>query len=216
MVFKQGFKTGLKFPDCEPDFSCTMAQLYDYAAYDCPGCPLAFAQVPYRLRRTTENEQIDDLHDEVLPANRIWQDGNILPMWVQAQPKRQELSRFGIDEPRELEIRIALPVLEAAGLVIQRNAQEFVGGTLQDIVPNTKENGALIFLTDLGDRILYQGFQYDVLSMHLDQFWGNTSIPMWQVGFCNKTRPNTTTDVTLDDSTEDWRDDPLNPINNLN
>lgn len=213
-MFCPTFKTQFKFPDCEPDFSCSMKSLYEYATNTIPNCPHPFAEIPYRRRITPESNQIDDLHDEVLPENRVWDD-TTLHMWVQAQPKRQDLTRFGIDEPRELEIRIALPVLEEKGLAIQRDAQEFVGGSLQDIVPATKENGAILILVDAGDRIVFQGFQYDILSVHQDQFWGNTEIPIWIVGFCNKTRPNTTTDSTLDDSDEDWRNDPLNPINSL-
>lgn len=214
MTFILPFSTKLKFPLCEPDFSCTMGQLHEYATALMPSCPYPFAELTYRRRTTPDSAKIDDLHDEVLPENREWTDHKF-PMWVQAQPKRQDLSRFGIDEPRELEIRIALPVLEEQGLVNQLNAQEFVGGLLQDIIPVTKDGGALLFLTDLGDRIFFQGHQYDILSLHEDQFWGNTEIPMWLVGFCNKNRGNTTTDATLDDSSEAWRFDPHNPINAL-
>lgn len=209
-----GYKTALKYPDLEPDFTTMMMQLHEYATDIMPNRATRFPTLNFRRRTTPDANLQDDLHMEVLSGNRTWAEYQF-PIHVDAQPKRQELSRFGIDEPRDLLAYFALPVLEEQGLVNQLNAKEFVSGVEQDITPVTKDGGPLLFLVNVGDRITFQGYQYDILTVHEDQFFANTEIPTWLVAACQKWRPNVSTDATLDDSDDDWRDDPLNPDHEL-
>jgi len=187
-----------------------MMNLHEYATDVMPNAATRFPTLTYRRRTTPESALEDRLHLEVIPANREWTDYRF-PIHVDAQPKRQELSTFGIDEPRDLLIHIALPVLEEQGLVTQLNAKTVVSGQEVDVSPATTDGGPLLFLVNMADRVFFQGFQYDILTLHEDQFWANTEIPTWLVGTCSKVRANVAADVTLDDSTDDWRDDPLNP-----
>lgn len=205
-----GFETGLLYSSIEPDFTTMMMQLHEWATDIMPNGITRFPTLTYRRRTTPDENLIDDLHFEVLPANRVWVDYE-LPIFVEAQPKRQELTRFGIDEPRDLLAYFALPVLEENSLVIQENAKEVVSGQAVDVDPATKDGGPLLFLVNIGDRIFFQHYQYSIQTIHEDQFFGNTEIPCWLVAACSKWRPNVPADPTLDDTDDDWRDDPLNP-----
>lgn len=209
-----GYKTSLLYSLLEPDFTTMMMQVYEYATDIMPNGVTRFPTLSYRRRTTPDTSLVDDLHLEVLPHNREWTEAEF-PIYVSANPKRQELQRFGIDEPRDLLAYFALPVLEENGLVVQLNKKEWVSGVETDVTPVTQDGGPLLFLANLGDRITFQGYQYDILHIHEDQFFGNTEIPTYLVAECQKVRPNTSTDVTLDDSDDDWRDDPLNTEHQL-
>jgi len=204
------YTTDLAYSNLEPDFSTMMSQVHEYVSDIMPNGITRFPILTYRRRTTPEANQVDDLHDEVLSPNRQWTD-YAMPFHVAAQPKQQALSRFGIDEPRDLLVYFALPILEEQGLVVQQNAKAVVNGVEQDISPVTTDMGPLLFLVSIGDRIFFQGHQYSILTLHEDQFFGNTEIPVYLVAACQKWRPNVTTDSSLDDSSEAWRSDPLNP-----
>lgn len=204
------YLTSLQFTSIEPDFTTTMMQVHEYATDIMPGGIPRFPTLTYRRRTTGDDQLIDRLHMEVLPGNREWVDYQF-PIYVSANPKRQELSKFGLDEPRDLLAYFALPVLEENNLVVQLNAKDVVSGAEVDADPATTDGGPLLFLVNVGDRIFFQGHQYDIQSVYEDQFFGNTEIPMWLVADCKKWRPNVPADATLDDSDDDWRDDPLNP-----
>lgn len=203
------FLTNLQFSAFEPDFGTTMAQLHEYATDIMPNGLTRFPSLVYRRRTTPKSKQISTLHAEVLPGNREFQDYQF-PIYVSANPTRKELTKFGIDIPRDLLAYIALPVLEENELVVQKKRQVVVGGTEQDDPADTYDGGPLLFLVDLGDRLFFQGHEYDVLSIHEDQFIGNSEIPAWLVLACERWRPNSSRDETLDDSNEDWRYDPYN------
>lgn len=208
------FVTALSFSQFSPDFETMMMQLHEYATDIMPNGITRFPILTYRQRSTPSTSLIDDLHSEVIPLNREWTDFKI-PIYVEAQPKRQELSRFGIDEPRDLLAYFALPVLEEHELVVQLNAKEVVNGAEQDAVPHTKDMGPLLFQVVIGDRIFFQGHLYEISTIHEDQFFGNTEIPTFLVAACTKWSPNVTADPSLDDSTDDWRADPFNPEHSL-
>ena len=203
------FETQLQFSAFEPDFSTHVGMLYEYAADVMPNGLTRFPTLKYRRRVTPDSAMLDDLHREPLPANDVWQTYD-LPLMVQANPKRQELTKFGIDEPREITFSFALPILEEHGLVVQKNAQVVVDGAEQDDTPATIDGGPLMFLVLLGDRVFFQGHEYVILNIYEDQFLANSEIPMFLTAACNKWQPDTTVDATLDDSADAWRDDPLN------
>lgn len=208
------FNTSLQFSAFEPDFSTQMMLLHDYATDIMPNNLTRFPTLKYRRMTTPTSQKLDNLHSEVLPANDQFTEYD-LPINVTANPKRQELSRFGLDEPRELTLYLALPVLEEHGLVIQKKKQVVVDGAEEDDAEDTLDMGPLLFLTLIGDRVFFQGHQYVILNIYEDQFFANSEIPMWLVAACNKWQPNVTTDTTLNDTDADWRTDPLNPENDL-
>lgn len=204
------FETSLLYSSIEPDFTTMMMQLHEYATDIMPNGVTRFPTLTYRRRVTPDDNLIDDLHIEALPHNRVWIDYEF-PIHVEANPKRQELSKFGIDEPRDLLAYFALPVLEENSLVIQENAKVVTGGQAVDADPATQDGGPLLFLVNIGDRLFFQNYLYEILTIHEDQFFGNTEIPCWLVATLQKWRPNVPVDPSLDDSDDDWRDDPLNP-----
>ena len=208
------FTTTLQFSDFEPDFSTMMMMLHEYASDVMPNSLTRFPVLKYRRFTTPTSQHTDSLHTESLPANEQFVEYD-LPIYVSAQPKRQELSKFGIDEPRDLLIYIALPVLEENGLVVQKNRQIVVGGIEQDDPEDTGDHGPLLFLCRPGDRVFFQGHQYVCLTSYEDQFFANSEIPTWLVFACQKWQPDTTTDTTLNDTDAEWREDPLNPENDL-
>lgn len=205
------FETALLFPALEPDFTTTMAQVYEYATDAAPSDVWRFGVFPYRRQTTPRANLQDDLHLEPLQANKTFQEYSF-SMHIAANPKQSLLTKFGLDVPRELIVYMALPVLEEQALVVQVNKREFVAGIEQDVSPATKDSGPLLFLTVIGDRIGFQGHQYEILEIHEDQFFG-TEIPVWLVATCNKWQPDTTTDASLTDVTDEWRADDLNPQN---
>lgn len=205
-----GFMTNLSFSQFSPDFETMMMQLHEYATDIMPNGVTRFPTLTYRKMATPRDTAITDLHLEVLQREKLWDDFEF-PIYVVADPAQKELSKFGIDERRDLMIRIALPVLEEQGLVIQKNAVQFVDGVEVELDPVTVDHGPLHFLANLGDRVFYQGSQYEILDLKPDQFWGNTDIPCWLLGTCEKHKLDTATDETLDDSEDDWREDTHNP-----
>lgn len=203
------YETSLQYSDFEPDFSTHIAMLYEYATDVMPNSLTRFPTLKYRRRVTPDSALLDTLHREPLPVNDEWETYN-LPLLVQANPKRQELTKFGIDEPREITFSFALPVLEEHGLVVQKKRQVIVDGAEQDDPADTLDGGPLMFLVLLGDRVFFQGHEYVIMNVYEDQFFANSEIPTFLTAACNKVQPDTPADATLTDEDDDWRDDPLN------
>ncbi len=112
------------------------------------------------LRLDREKTQVNRLYLET--RQFIYHAPIELPAYVQLKPSVQELTRFGIDESRELLVVFSIGVLEFLGL--GANA-----------------------LT-IGDKVIYDGTEYEVLSMNRYSFILNWNEPLDLVCTCNRFR----------------------------
>mgnify|MGYP003419212713 FL=1 len=200
------YQTSLKFSEYEPDFSTAMAMLHESATQPVPNGMQSFPNLKYRRRTTDNADRIDDLHHEVFQPNNSWQEYSF-PAHIEAQPKQQLLTRYGIDEPRDLLVYIALPVLEQHGLVVQLPFEVPENNELTVPDEENTDMGRLRFLTQVGDRFWFQNKQYELLTIHEDQFFACTAIPAWLMGTANVWKPDVTEATTFSDDEADWRDD---------
>lgn len=201
------YQTQFKFRQYEPDFSTTLEMIHEYATDIQPNHITRFPLLKYRRYTTPVDNLTDDLHEEVMPGRRTYQDYNLFA-YVSAEPKRQELSKFGIDEPRNLMVYLAITVLEEAGLAVQLQAEYPEGTTDQDDLvedPDSKDGGRIRFLVGLGDRFWFQRQEYVILSTHEDQFFGNTAVPTYMVASANLVREDTSKEKFQHDANDDWR-----------
>lgn len=113
------------------------------------------------LRRVTPLDDLDEVHMEVEESDEHWADAVTLFMLVKAPPASNPLTKFGVDESRDLTIQIPTILLERAGLAT-RSADLTVECVL-----------------DAGDRFVWAGVIYDVMQATQDQHWANTYYPLF-------------------------------------
>lgn len=110
---------------------------------------LAFPKVQLlRLDRT--KTQVNRLYLET--RQFIYQAPIELPAYIQIKPSIQELSRFGIDEARELLAVFSIAILDDLGL----------GGNAITI----------------GDKVIFDGTEYEIMSINRYSFVLNWNIPL--------------------------------------
>jgi hypothetical protein len=85
-----------------------------------------------------------------------------MPAYVKVKPAEQELSRFGIDEKRELLLVLSIPILDELGL--GANA------------------------VTIGDKVIYDRTEYQVLSIVRDSYFVNWNISLELVCTLNRFR----------------------------
>lgn len=181
--------TNLSFPEYEPDFSLIMGQVREFNTGSADCGVTGFPELTYLQQVTDDSQWIDEDHMEVRPEDKKFVQYN-LHAYVTVQPKRQELSKFGLDEPRDILVYPSLPILEDAGLVTQVNAEYANGSFKEDIKPTRLAGGNLLFGINPEDRVWFQHQLYTVLNWYEDRFFGNTSIPLYLVLACNRYRRN--------------------------
>lgn len=75
-----------------------------------------------------------------------------MPMYIQVKPSSQLLTKFGIDEERELLAGFSIPILEEMGL----GANEVT----------------------IGDKIVYDGTEYEIMTVNRYSYVFNYNVPL--------------------------------------
>jgi len=184
-----GRGTTLQYPCIEPQFSTVMDQIRDYVLGS-PNCtcdainlecttPNRFPILHWLTECTPDSQRIDDLHREVLPADKQFEVPKLFRATVEVQPIQKMLKKYGMDVERVITVTIALPILEDLGLVEQLPKTYYPGNQRQVPDVNDKADGPLHFKIKEGDRFWYDNLRYRVLTVAETQFFGNTAIPLY-------------------------------------
>lgn len=105
--------------------------------------------------------EIDDVHDEISDREKVFEAPVHLVAFVAPEGETHPLTRFGLEQVRNIELQITVPHLIDASLATQDD--------------DSKE---VKLLAKIGDRIMFSGFVYDILEIHRDKMWANTDIPI--------------------------------------
>ena len=148
------------------DFETKLDYLREYSE-------LYFPQLIYRRVKMTQPE-MNDYHREVDPSEVEYYGEINLFAFVQHDPTQKELARYGIDEKRDVKLRIAMPVLIDSGLATQPDPPF----------------GDITYLINPGDQFWFDGKLYKVLNWYRENYWGNTTYPLWITVFSEVRHPD--------------------------
>ena len=131
-------------------------------------CDRHFPLITY-WRQITGREVVDDVFDEVREAEKLFTDGvagRPVPHQLRASakpdPEAQPLSKFGVEETRDILMQASILSLVQAGLATQNL------DTLE-----------VVTLAKAGDRFKYSGDVYDVLTVMPSIRFANTDVPLY-------------------------------------
>lgn len=108
-----------------------------------------FPKVTY-LKLDRENTIVDTLTNET--TNWVYHDPIEIPAYVKLSPSRQLLGLFGIDEERDLLIAFSVAILHELGL----------------------GNNAIC----IGDKVIYDNIEYQIMTVHRRNYFFNWNIPL--------------------------------------
>lgn len=111
------------------------------------------------------NPLVDELHGEILSEDREYKAAVKLLTFVEVDPPQALLTKWGIDEERDLVLRPAVISLVEAGLA------KF---SREDDVTSRP-----IFFIGMGDRVTWDDTRYSVKEIVRERYWGNTNRPLW-------------------------------------
>ena len=145
------------------DVLATYMLLCDYA-------DLYFPELDYRVIDTPTVE-LDPVHMEVDLSDRTWEPVVKCRLFVVPAEEQYQLSRYGLDNVRDLVIQAAVPSLIEAGLASYDPDTRVVTPRLGP-----------------GDLVSYSGIDYEVLERHRGQMFGNTDCVLYFLLNCQKLR----------------------------
>lgn len=220
------FRTAFQFPNIEPDFSTTCALVHEQAVNVLPNHVGRSPLVRYYRRTTTPTRFVNPFHREVPEFREEFEEYD-LRIHFTVNPRTKELSKFGLDERRDILLYFALPVLEEAGIAFQVTREtverfERRGGQISsspylsdhlNIIfadPSDAEHGRIEFLMRPGDRVFVQHQTYQIQNFYPDQYFGHTSVPMYVVAAAELWRGDQSATPEVFPQT-DWREDSTAP-----
>lgn len=152
--------------DVDRDFETKLDYLREYSE-------LHFPQLIYRLVKMSQPE-MDEYHREVDPeVVEYYTEINVLA-YVEHEPKQKELTRYGIDEKRDVKLRIAMPIAIDVGLASQPDPPF----------------GEITYNLNPGDQFWFDGKKYKVLNWYRENYWGSTTYPLWLTLFAEIRHPD--------------------------
>ena len=121
-----------------------------------------FPLIAYQQLLTTV-EELDEVHGEIPERAKRWS----APFWLRAfvvpEPVTQSLTKFGLEEQRNVEMFFTVPDLVESGLADQ----------------NTTTFELKVKTQGLGDHFFYHGVEYEVRHFVPHARWGNTDIILY-------------------------------------
>lgn len=119
-----------------------------------------FPSIEYKRIMLIDSE-VDDVHKEIPEEHKQFYASITIKGFVQPDPERYPLTKFGIEQVRNITMTISVPHLLESGLAEQD--------------PETK---IITLICQVGDRFTYSGILYDVLQIARGHVWANTDIPV--------------------------------------
>jgi len=132
---------------------------------------LHFPVVSWRVLATPDAE-LDPTHLEVDEVEKEWATGINLRAYFVPEEESYPLTRFGLEQIRDVTLQIAVPDLVTSGLATM-----------------DKETGAIVLVCSIGDRFVYSTLEYDVKEIWRGPPFGNTDIPIYYFASAEKVRP---------------------------
>ena len=117
-----------------------------------------------RYKRLNKNATvIDPVHREVRETSKQFYDEIDVRAFPIPEDEKLPLTKFALEELRNVTFQISVPSLLEAGLIIQ-------DGTTMEIT----------LLCGIGDRMFHSyGLEYEVLSVKRGKMFGSTDIPLY-------------------------------------
>lgn len=120
-------------------------------------CPV----VKYK-KLVLEETEIDDIHKEIAESRKRFLDPVLVRGYVEPDGETHPLTRFGIEQVRNVVLNICVAHMVESGLATQDRDTKEVAQTCA-----------------VGDRFEFSGFLYDILEIRRGKMWGCTDIPIW-------------------------------------
>lgn len=137
-------------------------------------CNYHFSVIEYKRLLTTVSE-LDDVHGEIEEGMKRWDDNHLfVRAFAVPEVITQPLTKFGLVEPRNVDLIICVPHLVDAGLATQD--------------PDTfevKEIGRI------GDHFFYHGVEYEILTFIPAARFGNTDLILYYQLHSERYQPET-------------------------
>lgn len=176
LIFWRGAMPGVRLPSSREDLDCYFSQINSWV---CQQLPI----IQYRRHTHPSDCVIDDLHMEIHDEDRQLSPPVDLFAYVELNPSEQNLTVWGIDEPKDILIRVFIDSLVQAGLARYSRPGDRTSRPVYEI--------------DVGDHFLYDEHEYEVLTVHRDKIWANDpSIHLWLVMSADRWQ-ETTSDLGL-------------------
>lgn len=154
----------ITFPN-NRDINAVYKLLSDYTRLFCP-------VVEYRVLDVATSE-LNPVYLELDASERTWEDAVDLNAYVIPEDETYPLTKYGLEQVRDIALQVAVPDLVTAGFVTQD--------------PDTWE------IEDnkcsAGDRFFYSDIEYQVLDVVRGEHFGNSDIPIFFLFGCEKVRP---------------------------
>lgn len=123
------------------------------------------------------DELLDDVHLEVLDSGRRFKPPVKLRTMLQENPSQYQLSKWGLDETREIVFFPAVIALVEAGLAEFTESDDVTTRPTFDIA--------------IGDRITWDDRRFLVMEIAREKQWGNTNLPIYLRVTCSLWRETT-------------------------
>ena len=133
---------------------------------------LHFPIIEYRVL-DVEDVQLDEIHLEIDEGEKTFLPAVEIRAYAVPEEEQYTLSRYGLEQVRDLVVQVSIPDLIIADLATQ-DLDTFV------VTP----------VLGIGDRFFYSDIEYDVLERYRGPSFGNTDIPLWFFLNCEKRRPS--------------------------
>ncbi len=122
-------------------------------------------EVRYEVLDRASTELTDDLHGEALEGDKIFRPPVSLRTHLTADPPQQLLTKWGLDEPRDVVLHPSVIWLVQAGLARFSQPEDPTSRPLYSI--------------DIGDRFIWDDRRYEVKEVVRDIYWANTNRPLY-------------------------------------
>ena len=146
------------------DLNAVYRILWDYTRFH-------FPIVNYRVL-DVEDQELDPVYLEVAESGKSWEDAVELRAYFVPDEETYPLTRYGLEQVRDVVVQVAVPDLVQTGLVTMD--------------PDTYVQ---TLVCGIGDRFEYSGVEYDVLQIVRGPHFGNTDVPIYYFMNCEKVRP---------------------------
>jgi len=151
-------------------FPCTNDIWHIYSMIECHS-NRHYPFISYYVLETPTDAELDDIHDEIPEYHKNWSDAVQVKAFALPADQAYPLTKFGIEELREVVLFVAVPCLITAGLAAQDTTTGMVTLGVQP-----------------GDRFTYSGHLYDILEWRRDKAWANTDTPITFIATAEKVR----------------------------
>jgi len=126
-------------------------------------CNYHYPLIGYAHLDTSDEEMYtDDIHNEVIDGDKIWDEAVQLRAYVSPEGEQYPLTRWGAEQVRNVLLQVCVPHLVEAGLAS-------VDEETHEVTPTAGP----------GDRFKFWDYVYEVDVVRRGRLWANSDVPLF-------------------------------------